>query len=116
MQNSRKEAMTAEFEKNAIDVASQYSFDVNDVKAAYQDKPESLSVIFNSMSEAKSGRNRSIGWSVFWVIMLLPIALYTGYHAYKHDQKVSNIRDQVKDEIDQMRTKQTKQNVKGHMM
>jgi hypothetical protein len=87
------------FESNAVAVASQFSIDLDSIKKAYADKPESLSAAFNTMSEAKSDRNRWIGWSVAWLIFVPPIMLYTGWKAYEANEKLSGVKNMVNNEV-----------------
>ncbi len=93
-------SMRREFEEAAQGVARQYSLDVVDLKDAYESKPESLSVLFESMSEAKRERNEYVGWSVFWAIVFWPVAGYTGYKAYENHMIVNDVKEQVKSEVE----------------
>ena len=88
-----------EFEESAQGIAKQFSLDVENVRATDKSRPESLCVIFDSMSDAKKDRNAWIGWSVVWLIFIPPIALYTGYKAWENFKTLDNIESQVKKEV-----------------
>ena len=90
------ETLSDQFERSACGVASQFSFDLHDVKKAYGKKKDSLNLIFNTMSAAKSDRASWIGWSVFWAIVIPPIALYTAYKAYESHAQLMDTEYQVK--------------------
>jgi hypothetical protein len=91
--------MRAEFENNAVAVASQFSIDLDSVRSTYASKPESLSAAFNSMSEAKSDRNSWIGWSVAWLIFVPPIMLYTGWKALEAHDKLNGVKHMINNEV-----------------
>jgi len=92
--------LQAQFEKHASRVAENFSLDLQDVRAAYRGKEDSLSVVFNSMEDTRRARNRSIGWSVVWALVFPPLVILTGYNAYCRHEKLSAIHDQVSHQLD----------------
>jgi hypothetical protein len=99
-QEKPKGALSTEFEKQAAAVAYQFSLDYNDVKNAYKDTPASLSSAFNSMDEARRGRNRNIGWAAAWTLLFWPVAPFPAYKVYKYNNDLNEVGMRVKAEVD----------------
>ena len=88
----------ADFENAALKIATEFEYNLNDLKSTYEAKPESLKQAFDTMSQAKSDRQSWIGWTVGWTVagaltggLLFLAAAYTGYCAYEDHQKVQNV-------------------------
>lgn len=106
-------SIRADFEDAATGVSTRAGLAIDDVRSAYEDKPESLTSIYNSMKHEKSEMGGWIGWSVFWLIVIPPIMLYTGYKAWESYDNLNNLKDQVKAEVkghDSENKKDTKAN------
>lgn len=88
-----------EFDEAVDWLADKYSLDIEDLKVAYEEKPESLVSHFNAASAANSRRNRLIGWSVFWLIVFPPVAIYTGIVAYMEHQKVDKVSKRLENHV-----------------
>jgi hypothetical protein len=95
--------VSKEFEKRAWEIAVQFDFDAEEVRAAYAEKPESLKAAFNKMSEAKSCRNSNIGWTVAAIIFAPVLTPLPVYFAWKRHQEVQRVGQQVGFELDRFR-------------
>ena len=58
----------ADFENAALKIATEFEYNLNDLKSTYEAKPESLKQAFDTMSQAKSDRQSWIGWTVGWTV------------------------------------------------
>ncbi len=103
--NVMSETMKRVFAESVQGTATLFALDTEDLRNAYESKPESLNAIFNSASTAKSDRNKWVGWSVAWTIIMWPIALYTGFKALESHNSLGDIKDQVVREIDRANTR-----------
>jgi hypothetical protein len=92
--------VTEEFNRRAWEIGVQYSLNSEDIRAAYADKPESLTTAFNTMSDSKNRRNWNIGWTVAAVVLFWPAAPIPAYFAYKRHQEVEEVGKQVGYEVD----------------
>jgi hypothetical protein len=99
MTDKNKNDLSKEFDSNAAGVAYQFSLDYNDVRNAYQGQPESLKSVFNSMEDARDGRNRNIGWSIVWAIVCPPFMIVSGYYLWDYQEKFSALRQQVHGDV-----------------
>lgn len=93
------------FEKAAVGVARLFAVGIDDVRSAYEGKKKSLTIVYNEASEAKSDRAKWAGWSVFWGVVLWPIALYTGYKAVNSHMDFRNLKNEVVREVETYRAK-----------
>lgn len=91
--------LSAHFDVAARGVAGLFSLNLDDVRDAYATKKESLTLLFNNANKDRSDRNSYIGWSVFWGILFWPVALYTGYKAYDAHTRLTDAKDNIREEI-----------------
>jgi hypothetical protein len=97
MQNS----LSADFDSNARAISREYALNVDDLKAAYRQKPDSLAGLFNVMSEGKKDKEGALAIAVFlalWVVLIplvpIPLASY-----FKGRRKLAEVGKTVRAEI-----------------
>jgi hypothetical protein len=87
------------FNRAANSMARQFGLDVEDVKNAYREKPESLNLLNQTLEKAKSDRGENMLWTAVALILITPLAIWPGYYLLRNTQKIDNVRDTVKEEI-----------------
>jgi hypothetical protein len=107
-------AKLAVFNSNAQSIAKEFVLDVEEVKAAYAQKPDSLSTLFNTMSEAKHRRNFHAGAAIVGGIItvaslptivvglpVVPLAVagYCGWRFQSKTNTLNAVKDTVKGQI-----------------
>ena len=92
-------AIQQDFETAAARISIQLDLDYKEVKGAYADRPETLTSIFNAMEANRRQRNWNIGWTILAAPIIWPIALVTGYYAFKRHEKVNEAQRSVQAEI-----------------
>ncbi len=97
-------------ESNAMDLAEWLDIDAHDIKAAYQDKPESLQAVFNKVSDAKDNGASvpvllmlNVAGALFAPIALVitaPLLLFALKESSKQKKIENTAADMIKSEIE----------------
>ena len=97
--------MSKDFNEIAGAIAEAYTLDVNDVKKAYEKKPQVLDDLFNVMKTEKEARGKNVRNAAILGVLsfaFLPVAVAVvfplrSYH--EHSKQLEQIGKTVRDEI-----------------
>lgn len=94
-----EQTIQQKFNLAARSLSKEFGLDVYDLKEAYKEKPESLTLLNESFKATKNSRSDNIFWTVAAVIFVWPLAFWPGYYWYKNNKKLESLKHTIGDEI-----------------
>lgn len=95
-----KNVKEADYVQKVIALAQEFKMDADDIKQAYQAKPDSLTAYFNATNEAKEDRGWYVGWAIFWGLAALPVAAYPIYKLAGKYMDLQAVEKSLRSEVD----------------
>jgi cytoskeletal protein RodZ len=87
------------FNEVASSLSKEFGLDVYDLKDAYKDKQDSLSLLNETFKQAKDSRSSNILWTIVAGLIVWPVAVWPGYLWYQNSKKIETIKDTLQEEI-----------------
>jgi hypothetical protein len=97
------------FNRHASALAEQFVLDTADIRKAYENKPESLTSLYNTMSAATTNRGQNIFWGVVALLTIPPVAIWPGYLLYQKYSKLSDVKRAITTEVAFSKSQRTAQ-------
>lgn len=88
-----------DFNNVASSLSKEFGLDVYDLKDAYKNKPDSLSLLNETFQQAKDSRSSNIFWTIVAAIVVWPVAAWPGYLWYQNSKKIETVKGTLQDEI-----------------
>lgn len=98
-ENANQGALVSDFNRSARSLAKQFGMDVEDIQNAYKSKMVSLTLMDETVREAKSNRGENIFWTIVALAIVPPIALWPGYYIWRNTQRIDTVKDTLKSEV-----------------